>query len=42
MKRFAAALCALSFTVALSGAALADCPAHASAKPQTSTSTQGS
>lgn len=40
MKRFATALCALSFTVALGGAALADCPAHA-AKQQQTTDTKG-
>ncbi|WP_256441412.1 hypothetical protein [Ancylobacter radicis] len=42
MKRFATALCALAFTAAISGAALADCPAHASTTTQTSTPVKGS
>lgn len=40
MKKIVTALCALALTVAVSGAALADCsPGHASTK--TPTSTQG-
>jgi len=36
MKTFVTALCALAFTAAVSGAALADCsPAHASTQTQT-------
>lgn len=43
MKTFVATLCALSFTAALSGAALADCyQGHASATPPVSTQTKGS
>ncbi|WAC28725.1 MULTISPECIES: hypothetical protein [unclassified Ancylobacter] len=41
MKRVATALCALAFTAAISGAALADCPAHASTT-QTQTPVKGS
>lgn len=41
MKRLVTALCALSFTVAVGGAALADCPGHASTQT-TTTDTKGS
>lgn len=37
MKRFATALCALAFTAAISGAALADCMSGHAAAAQTST-----
>lgn len=33
MKRLVTALCALSLTVAVTGAAFAECPAHASTMP---------
>lgn len=43
MKKIVTALCALSFTATLSGAALADCyQGHASAKPPVATDTKGS
>lgn len=43
MKKIVTALCALSFTAALSGAALADCyQGHASAKPPVAADTKGS
>ena len=35
MKRLATALCALSLTVAATGMAFADCPAHAAKPAQT-------
>ncbi len=35
MKRLATALCALSLTVAVTSAAFAECPAHASKPAQT-------
>ncbi|HEY9211472.1 MAG TPA: hypothetical protein VIQ29_01315 [Ancylobacter sp.] len=35
MKRLVTALCALSLTVAVTGAAFADCPAHAAKPAQT-------
>ena len=39
MKKIVTALCALSLTVAVSGAAFADCtPGHASVKQPTTTS----
>lgn len=40
MKKIVTALCALTLTVAATGAAFADCPGHASSKPP-ATSTQG-
>ncbi|MFD2139342.1 hypothetical protein [Ancylobacter oerskovii] len=40
MKKIVTALCALSLTVAVSGAAFADCPGHASVK-QPATTSQG-
>ena len=41
MKRFVTALCALSFTIAVGGAAFADCPGHASSTPTTTTDSKG-
>ncbi|WP_281493684.1 hypothetical protein [Ancylobacter koreensis] len=42
MKRLVTALCALAFTTAVAGTALADCsPGHAAAKPAP-TDTKGS
>lgn len=42
MKRFVTAFCALSFTLAIGSAALADCPGHASStQPTTTTDSKG-
>lgn len=41
MKRLATTLCALSLTVAATGAAFADCPAHAASTKPAQTDVKG-